>query len=312
MPSFPDLVHRANPVLNKLSSGGTKAGGGDNIRQDVLYQATQDGPYFDYDQGETSAEDQATAAQYAWKLYRQRVVISVPEINRNSGPEAIFKLLKGKMKMASEAIRSNLADDLYDETGSDSGKAINGIPNIIGNGTYPAAAISGTVVSGGINKTNNAFFRGVATDMAGTSAGLIAKLEALWYNLIDGSIVPDMIVSDPAAQLAHRSEVTAGGTSMAVRHVNTMELERGFNVITFQGQPWFVDRHVPTDITDLKASLFMLNSDTIDLVAHKNENFRWSGFKEPTDQNVRIGWIYWMGNTVCSQPWRNGMLYEVT
>jgi hypothetical protein len=310
MPTMPDLVFDANPVLSMLHAKGTKPQGGSKIRLPHIYQMSQDGAYFDYAKGSTSAEDQVSAAEYNWKLYRQRVVISVPEINRNDGPEGIYKLLKAKMDTAATAIRSVMADDMYDETGTDAGAAINGLPNILGDGTVPGA-VTGSVTSGGISKSAQSYWAGIGLDTAASTWGTMAEMETLWFNTIDGNIHPDMIVSHPTAVKTHQAEVTGySSAANAERFVNTNMLNSGFTTYTFQGQPWYMDRHCSTGNTNETVGLYMLNTKYIDLVSHKNENFRFSGFMTPTDQNVRIGWIYWMGNIVSIDPSRSGILYE--
>ena len=177
-----------------------------------------------------------------------------------------------------------------------------------GDGTVPGA-VTGSTTSGGIDKSTNTFWQGVGVDQATVAPGTMATMETLWFNVIDGNIHPDMIASHPSAVKTHQAQTTIGGTALQ-RWVNTNEMKSGFTTFTFQGQPWFMDRHIQDGASNETVGLYMLNTKFVDLVSHKNENFRFSGFATPTDQNVRIGWIYWMGNVVASDPSRSAIQYD--
>jgi hypothetical protein len=303
MPTLPDLVFDANPLLKLIPK--RTAPGGDKIAQPLLYQFTKDGAYFDYAKGSTDAEDQITDAFYPWKNYRQRIVISIPEIRRNSGPEALFNLLKTKMQGASTAIKDAIVVDAYLNTSIDTSAGVNSIPNILGDGTFPT-----DTTSGGIDKSlaSGAFFRGKTKDHGANLLGLHSEMLDLWYSIIDGDDIPNMIISHPTPVQNHQEEATSGGQALS-RFVNTNEMKSGFTTITFQGQPWYMDRHLAAAPGDGIAGMFMLNTKYWSLVEMKNERFRFSGFMTPTNQNVQIGWIYWMGNFTSSDPSRSGMMH---
>ena len=308
MPTLPDLVFDANPLLKILPK--QTANGGAKIAQPLLYQFSKDGAYFDYAKGSTDAEDQVTQAEYNWKNYRQRIVISIPEIRRNSGPEALFNLLKTKMEGAGTAIRDAIATDAYDDTSGDASAGVNSLPNILGDGTFPASGLGGgSTTSGNIDKntSTNAFFRGKTKDYTSDTLGLQANMNDLWYSIIDGADVPDTVISHPTPVQNHEEEASV--TNKVVRFVNTNEMKSGFATITFKGQPWFMDRHIGSGGTANEAELFMLNMKFMRMVEMKNERFRFSGFMTPTNQNVQIGWIYWMGNIMSSDPSRSGFMY---
>ncbi len=306
MPTLPDLVFDANPVLNELHKNGRIASSGDAIAQPLMYQFSQDGAYFDYQKGSTAAEDQVTQANWPWKLYRQRVVMSVPEINRNKSPEGVFNLLKTKMKGAATAIREAMANDMYTEANGDAVAGLNSLPNILGDGAFPASPTT----SGGIDKAtaSNAFFQGAADDIVANTLGSTDEMNILWSSLQDGNIHPNMIISHPTPQRVHFEEASKGAQSLK-RYVNTTGIATGYDEYSYMGQRWVLDNHLNAAGTTGSADLFMLNTEFISMVSHRDENFRWSGFQTPDDQNVRIGWIYWMGNLTSSDPSRSGMLY---
>lgn len=305
LPQLPDLVFDASPLMKMLHKGGTNPQGGAAIRQPVMYQFSQDGAYTDYEKGNTSAEDQITAAEFPWKLYRQRVVISEPELHRNDGPEAVFKLLKAKMTGAATAIRDALSTDMYVTTYGDDAKQINSLDNVLGDGTYPSTP----TISGGIDKATHTFWQGTNSDFGDTLLlGTVASMLTAWYAVIDGSHTPKIIASHPTALAEHQNE--QGVASTGERFVNTQALDSGFTTFTFQGRPWVTDRHITTTGRAAAAGvLYMLDTDYIDFVSHKNRNFTFRKFQQPDDQDVNIGWIHWMGNLTASDPSRSCIMY---
>lgn len=297
MPDFPDLVFDKHPVLKMLHAKGRKPSGGANIRQALMYQFTKDGAYTDYQSLNTAGENQFDAALFPWKLYYQHVTMSVPEINRASGPEAVFDYLKKKMYGCAAGIRDSLATDMFVSTYGDSSTQINSLPNLLGNGTWPVTP----TVAGGIDKALWAFWQGKQQTETGT-LGSRDTMTDLWFDIAEGTDVPNIIVSDYAAMKQHQSEVTI--VNAQERFVNTNQLLSGFTTIIFNGCPWVADRHCTA------TELYMLNTETLDLVSHKNENFRWDGFRQPYNQNVRVGYVFWMGNLTASDPSMNGIIHK--
>ena len=296
LPTLPDLVFDQNVFFKLLHKRGSKPQGGAAIRQPILYQFSQDGAYFDFEKGSTAAEDQVTSAEFPWKLYRQRVVISEPELHRNDGPEAVFRLLKAKMQGAATAIRNALGTDMFITTYGDSVKQINSLPNVLGDGTFPSTP----TISGGIDKSGNTFWQGTNFDTSAT-LGLNDDMLDAWFGVLDGDITPNLILSHPTPLKEHQKEITV--TNKVERFVNTGEMDSGFVAFTFQGKPWVTDLHCTT------TELYMLNTEFLDFVSHKNRNFTFRKFQQPDDQDVNIGWINWMGNLTASDPSRSVIVY---
>jgi len=298
MPDFPDLVFNKHPLLKMLWAKGTKPQGGNQIRQTFMYQFTKDGAYSDYDQLNSSGENQFDAAKFAWKKYYQHTAVSVPEINMCSGPEEVFGYLKKKMAGNAAGLRDSLATDMYVYTYNDDSIQINSLPNLLGDGTWPS---TGYLTAGGINKSTYSWWRGFQRTETGT-LGSRDTMTDLWFDIAEGTDVPDLIVSGYAPMKAHQAEVTI--TNAQERFTNTNQLLSGFTTITFQGCPWVADRHCTT------TELYMLNTNTLDFVTHAKENARWDGWRTPSRQNVRVGYVFWMGNLCVSDPNMNGIIHK--
>jgi hypothetical protein len=305
MPDIPDLVHDQNVFFKLLRSKMRKAPGGAKIDQPLLYQFDQDGAYFDYEKMSTAAEDQVTRAEYNWKLYRQRIVISEPEMDRNSGPEAVFNLLETKTKGAGMAIRDAIGTDQYTTTNGDSVRGVNSIPNLLGDATFPSTPL----ISGGIDRTGgiNAFFTGTNYDYVGGTLGQNDDMLQAFMGVVDGTIKPNLILSHNTPQRVYLQEVmnaSSDATSRGIeRFSNTEQLLAGFTVINFMGAPWVVDLHCPT------TELYMLNMDFMHLVVHSKRDFVLKPFVQPEDQDVNIASIKWMGNITTSDPSRSCIMY---
>jgi hypothetical protein len=63
----------------------------------------------------------------------------------------------------------------------------------------------------------------------------------------------------------------------------------GFTNLIVNGIPCIVDSHCPSGY------LFALNEAYLHLYAHKDENFRFAPFRQPTNQNAKVAQIFWTG-----------------
>jgi hypothetical protein len=301
MPDLPDLVFDQSVFFQMLRKNERTASGGAKINQPILYQFSQDGAYFPGEKGDTSGEDQITRAEFNWKFYRQRVVIDEEDIDMNSGPEQVFDLLDAKVKGAGTAIRDKINTDLFTAANNDATRAVNSLENLLGDGTIPTS----NTTAGGINKAtaSNAFWRGETVTSVAT-IGTVAEMNELWFDILDGNVRPNLIISNPDALDSHHDEIQGtGSTARGIeRLTNTDQLKTGFVSYFFNGAAWQTDRACPT------TKLFMLNMDFMHIVVHSKRNFELKPFQMPEDQFTMIAWIKWMGGITSSDPSRSGYM----
>lgn len=310
MPKFPELVFRNNLLLKRLWEKGTRPSSGESIKQPVMYQITKGGSYRPYDTFDISAEDQVTAADFAWKYYETPVTISRDEILKNDGPEGIRKLMDAKMQLARKKLSQDLASDLYSNTTNDSSAGINGLDNLLDDAaaTSTLTGVVGGAVAGGINKNQNTWWAGKIRSLGGTGIPLTYKLMNLaWFDVVDGNEKPTIAVGHNKSVQQYMSS-----QQQFQRYLKQDELTAGFTATEFNGIPFVADLNVPDfgTTTETRNRVYMLNEEFIDLVSHSKENMRLRAFAEPIDQNVSVAHIFWAGNTTTSYPGRSMVVYN--
>jgi hypothetical protein len=55
-----------------------------------------------------------------------------------------------------------------------------------------------------------------------------------------------------------------------------------------------------------------VNENYLQLLAHKDENFRFTGFRQPVNQNVKVAQVFWTGAMTSSNNRMHGMMTALT
>ncbi len=307
MPTWPDMVFDQDIFFKTLAAKGSMLSGGDKIKQSLMYQFTADGAYRDWQVGNTDGEDNFTPARFEWTLYRQHISVSDVELNKNEGPEGIFKLLNGKHKGAAAAMQNSMADAIYVMANDDAAVGLNSLPYLLGDGqsAYQPDGTAPTATCGEIDRLPAAgtYWRGQTFDFGSGTLGQQDDMVDAWFQVIDGAKEPNLILSSPVPQREFHKEAGAS-TLAAERYVNTSTLAAGFTTYTFQGTPWVIDKHCPD------TQLYMLDMNALDLVSHKNQNFKPSKFQSPSGQpDINVMWVRWQGALTVSEPRRSLIMW---
>lgn len=305
MPKFPQLAFDQSPIFKRLAAKGTKVESGERIMQPLMYQFTKGGAYDPHDTFDVSAEDQITAAYYYWKYYEFPITISRDEILKNQGKEGVKKLLNAKMKGAQMKAVDKLSTDLFaigSSAGYDTSTALNSLENLCNDADDSFSALPDTKF-GGIAADTYSWWNPVTRDGNGNGVGPnYIDLNKLFYLVADGSI-------QPTALYGHNNSVASYMSSQQSyqRYMKQSDMDSGFLAVEFNGKPFYADLHVSDAGTTTEASnrLYMLNEDYLDLVTHRDENFRLEPFAKPIDQAVSVAHIMWAGEFTTSDRSRH-------
>jgi hypothetical protein len=90
------------------------------------------------------------------------------------------------------------------------------------------------------------------------------------------------------------------------RFADTEVGKGGFTSLMFNGIPVVVDSHATA------ANLYFLNEKYLHVWAHKDEDFRLDPFQKPTNQNVKIAQVFWLGAFGSSNNRMHGKLSAIT
>jgi len=161
-------------------------------------------------------------------------------------------------------------------------------------------------VYGGINRTNNTWWKGSYEGSGGAFA--VSVLSTRLDDIEDNGKRVDLHLTTLAMWTAYeqtlspqaRYEFTTGGFPKA---------DGGFDKLTYRGA------EVLKDPRATAGYWYMLNTNTIDYYYLKhpkhptdNRGFTMSDLREPTNQDGQIGFILWYGAFVCLNPRHNGVI----
>lgn len=252
--------------------------------------------YSDWDLLNISASDVISAAEYQWRQIAINIVASGREKRINSGDSRIFSLAKAKMKNAIRTFNNNFSSDLYsDGTATNQINGLQALVNILGTGTV-----------GGINSTNFAFWQNQIFDLSTESVTMSATtiensaMLPLWLNLDRGpDDQPDLIIMDNN----HYKFYEASQTSLK-RYTNAENANGGLVSLKFKNADVYFDGNsgIPTNTT------YMLNTNYIDLVVHKDADLEIMPEMRPINQDGDVIPILWMGNLTLSNRNQQGVI----
>lgn len=289
IPKLVDNIFDSSALLTMLKKDGRIIPGGTDIKQPLRYaKNTSRGWYSGWDVMDVTIPDDLTAAKFDWANAYISVGISGEDERKNNGDAAIIKLLQTRIDGAEMALMDFLADELY--TGSDA-KGIVGLDTAINTGTY-----------GGIDGSTYTWWQSTVDSTAHTAANMKNStstsfihtlLRTGWAACKHLGKTPNLIVTtqdvfdiyEQTLQVNARYNKSARGQFLA---------DAGFDTLEFRGIPVTVDEKCPTD------KMYMLNTEFYSLYIHPQANFKFTGFKVPSNQDGRVGQILFMGQQALS------------
>ena len=252
--------------------------------------------YSDWDLLNISASDVISAAEYQWRQIAINIVASGREKRINSGDSRIFSLAKSKMKNAIRTFNNNFSSDLYsDGTATNQINGLQALVNILGTGTV-----------GGINSSTFTFWKNSIFDLSTNSVTMSATtiensaMLPLWLLLDRGpDDQPDLIVMDSN----HYSFFEASQTSLK-RYTSAENANAGLVSLKYKNADVYYDGNsgIPVNTT------YMLNTNYLDLVVHKDADLEIMPEMRPINQDGDVIPILWMGNLTCSNRHQQGVI----
>ena len=243
-----------------------------------------------------------TVARWDWKYLAGSVVRYFADDQKNRGQSAIINIMNAKLDNLQGSMIDKLETSLFSDGTGDSSKEIDGLGNIV-----PSTNTTGTI--GGINAGTYTWWRNNATSMTGKSAAAYLRqyMNTMFNNcgqMGEGvSRFPDIIVTDQTTYEYYESEtieigrVLMGDKTMA---------DLGFGELAFKGRP------ITWSPAASAQKMFFLNTNFLEFVADPTYNFEMTDWKSIPDQpNDRVAQVVTVGNLVCSNRKRQGLLYLI-
>ncbi len=266
-----DTIFDGDPLLQRYKKKGRyiSRNGGASIIVPLNYALTSAaGWYAGADTLSTTDNEQITGAEYQWKQSYGNISISRDEELKNSGTEQQLDLLKSKIQICQKTVADFLQGGLY-HSGTNA-------KSIVGTGLFLSA--SNTV--GGIAQASYSWWQ-AQVDSATTTLTM-PSMQTLWNNCTIDNKSPTVVLATRAnfnryyGLLQPQQRFTDGDTAKG-----------GFQNLLFNGAPMVV--------TTKGAGIQMLNEENLFLWYHPEEDMRLEPFQKPTNQNVKVGKVFWMG-----------------
>jgi len=274
------------------------ASGGEEIIVPLLYAFNDTvKSYSGYDQIDLIPQTGIGNARYEWKQIAGSLTISGKEMRQNSGDAAVINLLKAKTQQLELSYANAFNEQLFaDGTGNDS-KDIGGLKHIL--------TEDGTGTVGGINSSTYTWWKNYFDDGAGSSYNaLLADMRTMYNTISKGVDFPDIGITSQTIYQAFEGLMVAT-VNYAIGLVDGRTADYGFQNLKFKGMTLSWDSDCTADY------LYMLNSNYLELVTHADANFAMQDFIKPDNQDAKSALMLWMGNLVCSNRSRQGLLEDI-
>ena len=293
-----DNVTNSNALLRHIDAKGNKqVATGRTIVQELEYATNSTAKWYSgYEVLDTSTSNVFTAAEFNYKQLAGNVVISGLEQVENSGKEAIFNLLKSRVRNLEKTLKNTMATGLYaDGTGTD-GKELGGLQLLV------PGTVGNTV--GGINSTTYSFWQNQVYDFSTESATpgattIQTAMNTLWLSTTRGADVPDCIVADTNYFNFYWSSLQTNQ-----RFTSDDNASAGFMNLMFMDAPVYFDDQCQT------SKMYMLNSDYLFLRPAQGREFSPLGEKASVNQDAMVLPVVWAGNMTCSNRARQGVIQD--
>jgi hypothetical protein len=274
--------------------------GGEEIIVPILYAFNDTvGSYSGYDQIDLVPQTGIGNARYEWKQAAGSVTISGKEMRQNSGEHQIINLLKGKTQQLELSFANWFNEKLFaDGSGNDS-KDIDGL------GLFVTTDGTGTV--GGINASTYTWWKNyydAGTQSAAAFDNLLSDMRACYNTISKGVDFPDIAITDQDTFQGYESLLLAD-INYNIGMVDTKAGDLGFKNLMFKGCMLTWD-------ADCGDDMYMLNSNYLELVTHKDANFELQPFIKPDNQDAKSALMLWQGNLTCSNRSKQGIIYTIT
>jgi hypothetical protein len=304
LPKIEDQIGKDHPLLGRLWSSIKLWNGGTLLEIPVKYRHNaQGGSYSGLDVLSTGQEQTRTRAKFSVKQIYQPIVLSNIDLAKNGG-EKIADLMDTEMEEARESLTDKFCSQLFSDGTGNGSKDLTGLKAAVGNdGT--AAANYGDIVLG-----TYTWFKGNYTASVGSL--MLSDLATMYDSCKSGQDSPSIIVTTEIIWSAYeallqpqvRFQSEASGYNSG---------DGGMKALSFRGVPVIADEYCGS--TDM----YFINEKYLKLYYMKHPKFPTDakGFavtplRDPVNQDGQVGFIFWYGQLVNSNPRRSGRLTGVT
>jgi hypothetical protein len=273
-PKLVDNIFASNILLMRAKKKGwyEKVSGGEKIVMPVAYALSTAAGWYNGSDGLTvTANDQITAAEFDWKQAHATISITGRDEAINGGSkESIVNFVRAKTQLAEKTLASNLGTGLYN-LGTTANAVVGLRLGIDSAGTY-----------GGINRATYSWWS--AQEDSTTTTLSLGLMQSMYGDCTVGSSKPTIITTTQDIY-----DIYIGKLQPMQRYQDSDTASAGFTNVMYAGTPVAVDGHCPA------AHMFFINEEYIRFIVHKDRDMKFMPFVRPTNQDVAVAHILWMG-----------------
>ena len=263
--------------------------GGERITEGVLYgKNLARGTFAGFDTLDVTPQDTRNRIRHEWANYYVSIAVSQDDEDKISGVDAVGDLLEQSMREAQMSMKDQLGADLYQ------GLDANGITGL-------ESAIASSNTYGAIDGSSYTWWNSTVDSTAHTKANMRTATHASYcWTLLGnafaatahGGSKPNLVVTTHAVFNIFESVAIAQQKFEQNNRRTESLAQNGFSVLQYRGVPIVADEYCPAN------KLYVLNTKYLKLFTHSRSSqkgFRFSGYKEPTNQLGRVGQLSWKG-----------------
>ncbi len=300
-----DTLFNRHVLLKKLMEKNNTYPGGIYLSEPLTVEEGDGSFYRGFQNLNPTDKEQFTTAQFLPANLQVNISVSYTEDLQNRGPAQIFDLMAAKFEVAKQTMRKKMTTSVAGlfGAGAATGKAIMGFQAAIADDptANPTAGAYGGITRVGSTQVpwRNFFLDGGSeSNLAGLT---MVRLQTLWGDITDQDIQPDVIVTTQAIY-----NKIYGIADAIQRNGNELAKKMGMTSIDFNGVPLIVDKNCTA------GRLYMINTSFLNLKSHVDDNMKAHPFVIGTGQLVKVKYITWTGQLVCSNPRYQGVYFALT
>lgn len=321
-----DNIFHALPFFYWIHANGRKRieDGGERIVIPLEYgkNSTFKSMTSGYDTVDTTPQEALTDAYYEWKEIAGSVSVSNKELAKNQGKQKVLDLLQQKTNNAEMSMTEELSRQMIGSfTAGNGGSDLTPLNLLV-----KANPTTSTSV-GGINQLTYSWWRNkYKSSSATTWAGLIDEIAHLYNQCSAGGSkngkrsFPDMLL---CCQGYYEVYEAAARNKGQIVLQNEPIADLGFGGAKYRGSTlmwdeWLPDINAgiamtdPDSATHTAYSALFLNSEYIELVVCRGQDFTVGPFIQPENQKVKTSILYMMAEVCCSNRRKQGVHLNVS
>lgn len=293
-----DNVLNHSPLLFRLNKKGNTdpVNGGSNILENLMYADNGTvGWYSGYETLNVSSSDVLTSANYSWKQLNCNVTVSGLEEIQNSGRQAVFNLVKSRIKVAELSMQNTVGAALFYSNTENGGKAIGGLQHLVAD-----LPTSGTV--GGIDRSvqtwwANQYYDFSAQSVTASATTIQHAMNLTYLNCTRGSDVPDLIVAGSTYFTYYEESLQP-----QQRFMTANTADGGFQSYKYKGSDVIYDSNCSA------TRMYLLNTDFVHWRPASDRNFVALDRKSAVNQDAYVVPLFWAGNMTLSNASLQGVI----